>query len=657
MVRVLVKTLLLRRDAGGGSTITQQLAKNLYPRQSYGRLGLAADKVREIIIARRLERAYTKEEILELYINTVSFGEETFGLKTASIRFFNTSPSELSLEQAATLAGVLRATTYYNPRLYPERSRHRRNIVIRQMERYQMISSEEADNVVNLPLSLEYNRTTENDGLAPHFREHLRLELTTLLQNLPALDGKEYNLYTDGLVIRTTLDSRMQRAAESAVQNHLHKLQIIYNKQPAHFAYNDPVIRRIWKNSPHYKNLKRKRFSEEKIDSIFHTPLSMYVFSSEGEQEMELSPHDSILHYLTFINAGFFALEPANGKVRVWTGSISHRYFPYDHVKARRQPGSAFKPVVYAAAIENGSKPCDYHRNLLTIYEDYDEWMPQNPDREEYGGYYSMQAALAKSINTIAVSTLMEAGIEEVALMGKKMGIRSDIPSNPSIALGTAELSLMELTSAYTSFANRGIPAIPYYLEAIYNSEGELIYNFNNPNTAEYRSPAMKEETAATMVHMLAKAVDKGTGRALRSNFGIDHAIAGKTGTTQNNTDGWFIGMTPDLVFGAWAGGRETRVRLQGSFGSGSQTALPICGIFLKNIQKNNDLPTTPRTFHDHQKTDTYSTSCDDYREETFTDVARDFLRGVRSDQPRRVREDDQDKSIRNRIRKWLGRD
>ncbi|MEX0823436.1 MAG: transglycosylase domain-containing protein [Balneolaceae bacterium] len=657
LFRVLIKSVILGQDSGGGSTITQQLAKNLYPRSGSGRFHLAADKLREIIIARRLEVLYNKDEILELYINTVSFGEETFGVEMASRRFFNTTPGDLEIQQASTLAGVLRATTRYNPRLYPDRSTERRNVVIRQMDKYGMITSGEADSLVQLPLGLNYNRITENDGMAPHFREHLRMELQDVLENEAALDGKEYNLYRDGLRIETTIDSRLQAAAEKATSKHMAALQSAFDQQllaePV-FTENDPSILNVWVQSGRYQKLKEAGKSEDEIEEIFHKPVPMHLFTWEGGKEVEASPRDSIAHYLSFLNSGFFAMEPEHGEVKAWVGGINHQYFQYDHVKAQRQPGSAFKPVVYASALSTGMKPCSYHRNQLNRYVNYKDWTPQNT-QEEYGGYYSMQGALKHSVNTVSVDILMNTGIEHAQLTAARMGIQSRIPNRPSIALGAAEVNLFELTSAYAAFANRGIPTLPYYLKAIYNRDGELIYEFKNPNSAAYRDQAMSEDVASAMIHMLSDAVNEGTGSSLRTRFGIDHALAGKTGTTQNYTDGWFIGITPDLVFGSWVGGWSPRVRFSQGLGYASQTALPIAGYFLQNAAADDELKKIPDRFYPHQLESSYSFDCSDWQDDRFKDKVKEFFTGKGADDPRTVDEEKEKTSIFGRIKKLFG--
>ncbi len=692
--RVLVRTLLLRQEAGGGSTITQQLAKNLYPRGNSGAQGIVSSKFREMIIARRLERIYSKEEILELYVNTVSFGENTWGIRTASERFFNTTPDSLELHQAATLVGMLRATTWYNPRRNPENARQRRNLVLWQMERYGMIDAAAYEEARERPLELDYNRQSYTSGTAPHFRAHLRTQLQHILATHRAMDGKRYNLSTDGLVIETTLDSRIQSAAEYAVETHLSFLQAAFdrhrNYEPV-FGEEHPLVQRAWQNSDRYQSMVQAGISKEQIAETLDMPVPMELFTWDGVNSVTASPRDSIRHYLSFLNAGFLAMDPVSGDVMAWVGGIPHQNFQYDHVRSRRQTGSAFKPIVYAAALETGTEPCDYRRNLLSTYVAYNEWTPSNL-QQEYGGHYSVQAALSHSVNTISVEMLMETGIGEVIETVRRMGIQSHIPTEPSIALGTAELSLLEMTQAYSAFANRGIPAMPRFIKAVHNADGKLVYDFSENGSAgrdqvpvfpisdfagdqplpfpiplvsaanetmdaasiEYpgqQKPAFSEETAAAMVAMLSRSVENGSASSLRTRFGIRHAIAGKTGTTQHFSDGWFVGMTPDLVFGSWVGGVTPAVRLPQQFGFASQTALPVAGYFLQEYGRQAGLEPVPYHFHPHQQNMVFRTDCENYREEGFTDRFRDFFSGRDSKEAQIVGDTTKGRSVFGRIR------
>ncbi len=668
MGRVFVRSLILQQNAGGGSTLSQQLAKNLYPRSGFSWFNIAADKVREIIIARKMERIYSKDEILELYVNTVSFGEDTWGIKTAAERFFNTTPADLELHQAATLAGMLRATTFYNPRINPNNAKHRRNVVLRQMERYNMTETDEVQDAINESLDLDYNRISHHEGMAPHFRQHLRSQLQYILKTQPALDGESYNLFTDGLIIETTIDSRLQEAAEQAVSENLTSIQNRFDehRNGTHvFDEDDPAVLRAWRNSERYQRLYERGYSDDELADALDRPIETELFQWENPETVTTTPRDSIRHYLSVLNSGFLAMEPSTGEVKAWVGGISHDAFQFDHVRARRQTGSAFKPFVYASALESGVRPCDYKRNQLTSYVSFDDWTPSNLD-DEYGGRYSVQAALSKSVNTITVELLRESGIEHVQKTAERMGIQADLPSGPSLALGTAELSLLDMVRAYTSFLNRGLPAETRYINKIYNADGELIYDFSpNPINSIFTSsltdqeaePAFSETTASAMVHMLSKAVDEGTASSLRSEFGIQQPVAGKTGTTQNYTDGWFIGMTPDLVFGSWVGGTTPRVQLPAEFGFASQTALPVAGSFLKQMEELNG-STTAQNFNTADlPSREWDFRCEDYRDDRLTDRIRDFFTGNDPSEARMVDDDEESTSITDRVRGWFSRD
>ncbi len=666
LARVLFKTILLGQDTGGGSTITQQLAKNLYPREETGWFHLVGDKFREMIIARRLEDIYSKEKILSLYLNSVSFGEEIYGVEMAAQRYFSKDAAELNLQEAATLTGLLKGTSWYNPRNHPERAKERRNVVLSQMQTYGDLSPEVADSVKALPMQINYTRITSSDGPAPYFREHIRQEVSKILESKTAPDGKKYNLYTDGLVIQTTVDSRVQKAAEKAVTAQMKELQSILNQQieqvPIFEDTQDSTIQYAWRQSDHYQQLKSAGRTDAEIDSILYAPTQMNLFTWDGYEQRTVAPYDSLRHYLSFLNSGFYAMNPHNGNVLAWVGGINHRHFKYDHVKSKRQVGSAFKPIVYAAALESGMRPCDYRRNVLTTYEEYEEWTPRN-HADEYGGRYSISAALAHSYNTIAVDLLMETGISEVQTTAHKMGIQSYIPPEPSIALGTAEFSLKELVTSYSTFLNQGKPATPVLIRSIKNAQGEIIYEHKSKATegngsevsTQNQDDSLSPRTAATMVKMLEKVVNEGTGYPLRSRYGIQHALAGKTGTTQDYTDGWFVAMTPDMVFGSWVGGYNYRVRFRGNMGYASQTALPIVGRFLQNLQAYPEY-NQPNRFHTQQTSLSYRLSCPDFRPDSFSDRLRDFFKG-RDDDEAVVEDGKEKKSIFGRIRSLFSND
>ncbi len=683
--RVLIRTILLRQNAGGGSTITQQLAKNLYPRSNKQGIYLLTDKLREMMIARRLESVYSKEEILTIYLNSVSFGENTFGIDMAAHRFFNKPSSNLTLTESATLAGQLKATTYYNPHRNPDRSEQRRNVVIRQMEKYEMISEETADLAISEPLITDYSRRANRNDRASYFQKHLVAQMLDVLKNQPSLDGEIYSLDTDGLTIYTTIDSRIQNSAENAVAAHMKGLQKVFDREILNNSIfsekGDPDVMRAWRQSGYYSELLLDETPAEEIETILYTPVSTLIYTWDGYVERELSPYDELRYYLSFLNAGLLVIHPNSGHILGWVGGINHRHFPYDQILAERQSGSTFKPIVYAAALEDGRVPCDYERNQLTTFADYSNWTPRNTE-DEYGGYYSLQAALAQSVNTATVQLGMSIGVPSIQKTAYAMGIQSTIPSQPSIVLGTAETSLLEMTTAYTSFLNGGRPARPTMITKIFNSDDELIYDFTNddlsmmvsnpdslssdPNQSKSVSQIAHEignsdvegispETAATMVAMLEKAVNEGTGSPLRSKYGVTHALGGKTGTTQNYADGWFIGFTPEMVFGVRVGGWNQRVHFREFPAFASQTALPIAGNFLTSIGPGSDITSLPNQFPAHLNKSPFDLSCADYEEEKFRDRLRNFFRGRDSDDAVIVGEEEDEEKSRNIFRR-LGR-
>lgn len=590
--RVFIKTLLMQEESsGGGSTISQQLAKNLFPRKKFGRFHMLVNKVKEAMIARRLESVYSKNEILTLYLNTVPFGDNAYGIEAASERYFSKDPSELDLAEAAVLVGMLKANTTYNPRRNPELSKRRRNIVLDQMHKYGFLTEEEATETKARPLELKYKRTNHDDGMATYFREHLRQQLQIITESIKKKDGTPYNIYTDGLKIYTTIDSRMQKYAEKAVEGHMATLQKNFNehwKSRRPWEKNEKILINAIYNSKRYKQLKAEDLSEEEIQKVFKTPVKMTIFTWKGEQEKTMSPLDSIKHYLYFLNAGFMAMDPHTGHIKAWVGGINHKYFKYDHVNQRtkRQVGSTFKPIVYAAAIEKGIDPCDYFENERKIYEEYENWSPANSDGD-YGGSYSLQGALTKSVNTVSVEVLLKTGTSKVINVANKMGINSSIESVPSIALGTPNISLYEMVAAYSTFPNKGYSVKPAYLLSIEDKNGKVLKKFADRPS---KKKAISANTADMMVHMLKGVINNGTGSKLRYHYGLKNDLAGKTGTTQSHADGWFLGFTPDLVCGAWVGADDPGIHFRSlSLGQGSSMALPIFGMFMQQVNKDPD--------------------------------------------------------------------
>lgn len=587
LVRVIVKSILLQDESsGGGSTITQQLAKNLFPRQSYHFLSLPANKIKEAIVASRLEKIYSKKEILTLYLNTVPFGGNVFGIEAATKRFFNKPAHNVKPEEAATLVGMLKATTYYNPRLYPERSKIRRNVVLNQMARYEYLAEDKADSLKSLPLTLDYHYVTHNDGMAPYFREKLRHELDRWFKEHPKENGTYYNLYTDGLKIYTTIDTRIQAFAEKAVSGHMKDLQKVFfqhwkDRKP--WGKQQDILKQAMRRSRRYKRLIAAGKTQEEIEEMFNQPVPMTIFTWDGEEEKTMSPMDSVAYYQMFLNAGFLAMRPDNGHIKAWVGGINHKYFKYDHVMSRRQVGSTFKPIVYAAALEDGADPCEYITNEQRTYEEYEGWSPRNADNE-YEGSYSMEGALTKSINTITVDLMMRTGVDKVTDLAHRMGVESKLPQKPSIALGTADLSLYEMVSVYNTIVNHGVYVKPVYLLRIEDRNGNVLFNFNDKTEARR---ALDRESADMMIEMLKSVVDSGTAKRLRYRYGLRNEIIGKTGTTQSHADGWFIGATPALVAGTWVGAENRLVRFRNlSLGQAANTALPVWGLFMQQVNK-----------------------------------------------------------------------
>ncbi|MFZ6014219.1 MAG: transglycosylase domain-containing protein [Bacteroidota bacterium] len=590
MVRVLTKSILLQRESGGGgSTLTQQLAKNLYGRKSYALLSLPINKIREFFIAWRLEHVYTKNEILLLYLNTIPFSENTFGIKTAAGRFFSSSVSSLTPDQSAVLVGMLKATHSYNPRLFPHRAKNRRNVVFAQMEKYNFISSAENDSLQNLPLVLHYNKLTHNTGLAPYFREHIKRELLTWCSTHRKQNGEPYNLYTDGLRIYTTIDARLQQYAEEAMEAHMKELQKRFAGQ-LNRAKLDALTTEKLRELDAYKALGVQGLSEAEIITELKKPVATRIFTWEGEKEAAMSRYDSVKHHLQFLQAGVLASDPASGAIKVWVGGINHEYFQFDHVResTKRQVGSTIKPLLYAAALESGIGPCSYISARKTEYSNMKDWSPENTDDETYEKKYSMEGGLAGSVNTVSVKLLEKTGISNAIQVARKMGISSNLPAVPSLALGTPSISMMEMVGAYGVFARSGKYAEPTMITSITSHDGEVLELLKKASEPQQ---AVSEETASIMIHMLKRVVQQGTGARLKTRYGITNDVAGKTGTTQSNVDGWFIAVTPKLVVGAWVGADDPRMHFSSTaLGQGASTALPIVAKLFQQANRDRNL-------------------------------------------------------------------
>lgn len=589
MLRVFFKTFLLgRRSSGGGSTISQQLAKNLYPREEQQVTFIPVVKLKEMFTARRLENLYSKDDILTLYLNTVSFGENTFGIESAAQKFFSTSASELTLTQAATLIGMLKGPSYYNPRLHPARALKRRNTVISQMIKYNFLPEEKGEALQQKELELNYTPINHYSGLAPYLREKIRRDAAKILEEYNQEYGTDYNLYQDGLILTTTLNAEMQQYAENAVNTHMKELQASFY---SHLGKKEPwdktpgILQNAIHTSPIYKKLKNQGLGEKEILKVMNEKKAMLVYSPEkGEERVEYSSIDSLKHYLKILQPALIAVDPQTGKIKAWVGGLDYKYFQYDQVDAPRQVGSVFKPVVYSAAINHGARLDAYYPNEQKTYPEYDNWTPRNSDNN-YEGYYTLKGALSKSINTIAVEVLLQTGIDTVISHARQLGIDSELPAYPSLALGVADIPLQKMVYPFMCFANNGKLVTQYYLEKIEDRHGKVLFQATHPEVKE----VLPVYEANTMSNILSAVIDEGTGHRLRSSYGLHNEMAGKTGTTQNQADGWFIGYTPRLVVGIRVGANDINVHFNSiRLGQGANMALPIFGEFMKQCLKSD---------------------------------------------------------------------
>ena len=592
VLRVFVKSILLQNsNAGGGSTLSQQIAKNLYPRADYGFFSLPVNKLREAIIAYRMERIYSKKEILTLYLNTVPFSENIFGIEVAAERFFSKSPKNLDVHEAAVLIGMLKANNYYNPHSNPDRAKERRNIVLDQMAKNEYITEEEAEKFKAMPLEIKYSVITYNQGPAPYFAERLKPQLVNWCKQNIKENGEPYNLFTDGLRITTTIDYSLQLYAQQSMQENMKNLQSVFDthwKSRDLFAENPDILKSAVRNNGNNK------YDEE---------IRISLFTWNGLKDTTITRLDSLKHYLKLLNVGLIALEPQSGALKAWVGGIDFRFFKYDHITAPRQTGSVFKPFVYLAALESGISPDKYYPNQQIVYEEYQNWSPKN-SHNDYGGYYSMKGALAKSLNTISVEVLLDAGISNAINISQKLGMTADLPNYPSLALGVASVSLKEIVEAYATIVNDGKPVETWYLVEIADRDGKVLEKFDYSTEVK---GVVSAENCRALINMMQAVVNEGTGSAIRNRYKIEGDFAGKTGTTQENSDGWFIGLTPELVTGCWVGADDPRVHFRTiTYGQGSYMALPIVGSFFsktyndpkfKELKNNSFTPPGPELY------------------------------------------------------------
>ncbi len=640
LARVMFKTVLFgKKTAGGGSTITQQLAKNLFPRDTANtrsaavrKAKLVIAKFKEWITAVKLERNYTKEEIIAMYLNIVEYGSNAYGLKSAAKTFFNTSTDSLKVEEAALLVGIVNAPTRYSPIRNPERALHRRNIVLGQMEKYGYLTESQLDSISKIPITLNFSEQNHNAGLATYFREMIRLFMTakqpeqrhyysndmfhedSLLWETNALygwchknlkpDGTPYNIYKDGLKIYTTINSKMQEYAESSVRDHLKKeLQPtldkeikarrgkLYSSKITPEQAND-IIYTAMRQTERYRLLRNAGTSKEDIIANFNEKVSMHVFTWNGERDTIMSPIDSIKHYKKFLRSSFMAMDPHNGHIRAYVGGPDFRHFKYDMVKqGKRQVGSTIKPFLYTLAMQEGYSPCLEVPNVPQTFITDTTWTPKNSGSTKYDGkMVTLKWGLANSINNISAWVMKQFTPEAVVDMIKQLGIHSRIDPVYSIFLGTFDFSLYEMVGAYGTFANRGVHVEPMFVTRIEDRNGNVLAQFNTTKTE-----AISDQTAYLMINLLEGVVNQGTGARLRYKYQLQGKIAGKTGTTQNHSDGWFMGVTPKLVAGVWTGAEDRAVHFDNiTLGQGASMALPIFATFMQKVYADPSVGISP---------------------------------------------------------------
>lgn len=628
-----------RSSSGGGSTLSQQLAKMMFPRQKLTKPEMVLQKLKEWVIAARLEKNYTKDEILALYLNKFDFLNQAVGVKSAAQIYFNRSQDSLEIHQAAMLVGMAKNPSLFNPIKKADTTLHRRNVVMMQMVINGFLTKEKYDSLKLLPLGIIYHPEDHNDGLAPYFREYLREYFLKAWcsKHINPETNKPYNIYRDGLRIYTTIDSRMQQYAEEAVLEHMTDLQKLFTKEcktkkNAPFAWNvnkeqiDNIMTSSMKRSDRYRAMENAGVSKEKILAEFQKPVSMTVYSLRGEIDTTMSPWDSIRYYKSYLHTGFISIEPSTGHVKAWVGGVNHRHFKFDHVKVgRRQVGSTFKPFVYALAIQEGYSPCYQVANVRTCIETPGQpaWCPDNSDGNKgTGKMVTLRYALAGSINYVTAWVMKQFGPDAVINLVRRLGITAPIDAVPSIALGTPDISVFEMVAANATFANKGTYIQPTFITRIEDKNGKVLEEFF-PTTDEVFS----EEKAYAMIQLMRGVVDRGTGSRLRSRHNLRNEIAGKTGTTQNNADGWFMGLTPDLVAGCWVGGEERSIHFNSTNeGQGASMALPIWGKFFQKVYADPTLKISKNGFEKPVNMGNIELDCSVYDAQTEKDIPMEDL-------------------------------
>lgn len=608
---------------GGASTLTQQLAKQLFHGEGSKFLPFRiVQKIKEWIIAIRLERQYTKNEILAMYCNVYDFGNYSVGVSSAAQTYFSKDPKDLTMDESAILVGMFKNSGLYNPVRNPEGVKNRRNVVLSQMAKAKMITDAEKERLQALPIALKFKLESHREGMATYFREYLRDYMKKWVAENKKPDGSDYDIYKDGLKIYTTIDSRMQQYAEEAVYAHMKNLQQQFfiemktNKNAPFVnitkAETDRIMMQAMKNSNRWAIMKEMDKSEDDIINSFKVKTKMRIFTWKGERDTTMTPLDSIRYYKHFLQSGLMAMEPQTGNIKAWVGGINYKYFQYDHVgQGARQVGSTFKPFVYATAIEQlNMSPCDsildgpfmIHKGRHHVTED---WEPRNSDNR-YRGMVTLKQGLANSINTVSAKLIDRTGPEAVVELTKKLGVKTEIPVQPSIALGAVDITVEDMVAAYSTFANQGVYVKPQFLSRIENKSGEVIYE-PIPESHD----VLNKDIAFAVIKLLQGVTETGSGARLRTQGGgsgdnrwtgypymFTNPIAGKTGTTQNQSDGWFMGMVPNLVTGVWVGCEDRSARFKSlTYGQGATAALPVWAYFMKLCYADKNLQVSKSEF------------------------------------------------------------
>ena len=632
---------------GGASTITQQLARQIFVGvRSRNKFKAVLQKAQEWVIAVKLEQRYTKNEILSLYLNKYDFGYQADGVRSAAKIFFNKTPLTLNIEESATLVGMLKNSSLYNPIRRPEKVKVRRNIVFQQMLRNELISKEEKDSLSQLPIKITYTPESHREGLATYFRAYLKEFMDNWIANNPKSDGNRHSLYRDGLRIFTTIDSKMQAIGEAAVDEHMKNLQKEFFKQnskkinpTAPFlelreGEIDTLIERTAYRTERWRKMKLAGIEEAEILASFYQKIPMRIFTWNGERDTIMTPIDSIRYYKHFLRASLMSMEPQSGHIKTWVGGFNYKHFQYDQVKqGRRQIGSTFKPFLYATAIDQLKlSPCDSLPDALYCIEpmkhgNMKAWCPKNSG-DKYGRTRTLKNALANSINTVSARIMDLVGPRPVINLARKMGITSSLPAVPSIALGTPDISLFEMVGAYSTFVNQGIYVKPVVITRIEDKNGRALYEVV-PETQD----VLSQEAAYVTVNLLQGVTKAGSGARLRHAglektnyvyenvitgypYVFENQIAGKTGTTQNQSDGWFMGMVPNLATGVWVGGEDRAIHFKEiAFGQGATMALPIWAVYMKNLYKNPDLGISTQDFEAPENL-SISIECEEIKED-----------------------------------------